>query len=65
MRQQMTGVEPGLVAYFPLDDGMGTTATNRVSGINNGPLMGGPVWDVGRTYWQAILPPQGTMVTVR
>lgn len=37
----------GLVAHWPLDDGVGTTARNLASKVN-GTLTSGPVWTPGR-----------------
>jgi hypothetical protein len=39
---------PGLVGYWPLDNGSGTTATDTSSGGHNGTLKGGPVWTTGK-----------------
>lgn len=46
MNKRLLGNETNLVAYFPLDEGTGTTATNLVSGGNNGTLT-----NVSGTYW--------------
>jgi hypothetical protein len=38
----------GLVGYWPLDNGSGTTATDTSSGGHNGALNGGPAWTTGK-----------------
>ena len=39
MNQQLTGTESGLVAYYRLDDGAGTTMTDQTANHNNGSLV--------------------------
>lgn len=41
----LTGNEPGLIAYFPMDEGSGTEAANAVSG--GCPATGIPAWGDG------------------
>jgi hypothetical protein len=38
---------PDLVAYYPFDEGSGTTAGDYIGG-NSGVLTGGPAWSVGK-----------------
>jgi hypothetical protein len=40
--RRLTGSEPGLVGYWQLNEGAGTTAIDRASG-NNG-VLNGPIW---------------------
>ncbi len=44
MNQRLTGNEAGLVGYWRLDDGSGTTATDSSSSGNDGQLQGNPTW---------------------
>ncbi|MDJ1184773.1 lamin tail domain-containing protein [Roseofilum casamattae] len=41
MSSRLTGQEPGLVSYWPLDEGAGTTVTDRTGCSNNGTIHGG------------------------
>ncbi len=43
MNQLLTGNESGLVGYWPLNDGTGTTATDKTSNHRNGTLTGSPL----------------------
>lgn len=46
---QGTGrLDSGLVAYYPLDNGSGTTATDTSTNGNNGTLTNGPTWTTGQ-----------------
>ncbi len=40
--------EQGLVGYWPLDEGLGTTAYDASGGGNNGSFVGSPSWVAGR-----------------
>jgi hypothetical protein len=44
MHSQLTGKEPGLVAYWPLDEGSGSVAHDRTGHGHDGRLENGPVW---------------------
>ena len=45
MYKELTGDETGLVAYYKMSNGTGTTLTdNQTSGTNTGTLTNGPVW---------------------
>lgn len=46
MYKRLLGTESNLQGYWPLDEGTGTTATNSVSGGNNGTLT-----NFSGTYW--------------
>lgn len=46
---QGTGrLDSGLISYYPLDDGSGTTATDTSVNGNNGTLTNGPLWVTGQ-----------------
>ncbi|MFA9262145.1 MAG: LamG-like jellyroll fold domain-containing protein [Undibacterium sp.] len=46
---QGTGrLDSGLKAYYPLDNGSGTTATDASTNGNNGTLTNGPTWTTGQ-----------------
>jgi hypothetical protein len=44
MNHPLSGSEPGLLGYWPLDDGSGPTATDATGHGYNGTLENGPVW---------------------
>ncbi|MCA9688179.1 MAG: LamG domain-containing protein, partial [Myxococcales bacterium] len=44
MRRRLWGQEPGLVAYWPLDDDSGQVARDRTEHGNHGTLTGPPRW---------------------
>jgi len=44
MHTRQTGSEPGLVGYWPFDNGAGTTATDVTGHGHNGTLQFGPLW---------------------
>ncbi|MDM8564109.1 PA14 domain-containing protein [Candidatus Halobeggiatoa sp. HSG11] len=47
MKSTLKGTEGGLVAYYQLDDGSGTTATDTTGNVSyNGTLNGDPTWGV-------------------
>ncbi|GIV58033.1 MAG: hypothetical protein KatS3mg042_0946 [Rhodothermaceae bacterium] len=48
MHRTMTGTEPGLVAYWQLNEGAGTTAADIISG-HDGALNGGTAWAASDT----------------
>ncbi len=45
----LKGNEPGLVGYWPLDDGAGTTVRN-LAGENDGRFIGNPHWVLARPF---------------
>lgn len=47
MKRRLSGREPGLVGYWPLWEGSGTTAFDRSGNGNNGSLVNGPTWTTG------------------
>mgnify|MGYP001495001327 CR=1 FL=1 len=44
MSQRLTGNEPGLVAYYRLDEGGGNTASDASGNGGTGTLLNGPTW---------------------
>lgn len=44
MKTSLTGEETGLVGYWPLNDGSGTTVQDLTAGGNEGLIVGTPVW---------------------
>lgn len=44
MSQRLSGSEPGLVAYWPLDDGEGEEARDEAAAAQHGTLRGGVTW---------------------
>ena len=44
MNHRLTGAEPGLVGYWPLNDGSGSTVKNAVGVGNTGALLNNPQW---------------------
>ena len=42
----IVGNEEGLVAYWKLDEGEGTTVRNQTGNVHNGTLRGNPTWDL-------------------
>jgi len=52
---QLSGSEEGLVGYWPLAEGYGTTVTDRSPSGNDGTMKNGLDWDGGEafTVWQA------------
>lgn len=55
---------PGLVGYWPFDDGSGTVATDTSNGNHNGTLNGGPGWDTGKIGTALSFDGQGTTVDI-
>lgn len=55
----LSGVEPGLVAYFPLDEGSGQVVTDGSAMGNHGVLGSGAAADNGDPRW-VIAPPSNT-----
>lgn len=47
MHQPLPGSEPGLVANWRLDEGMGTFIRDRTANHNDGKLVNGPTWVPG------------------
>ena len=47
--QVLTGIEVGLIGYWPLNDGASTTATDKTASPHNGTLSGSPLptWSPG------------------
>jgi hypothetical protein len=45
---EYTSLEPGLVGYWKLDEGIGTTAYDSSGNGNDGTLVNGPTWVDGR-----------------
>jgi hypothetical protein len=41
---KLTGAEPGLIGFWPLDDGTGATATDATGQGHDGALQNGPLW---------------------
>ncbi|EKV03238.1 hypothetical protein Lepto7375DRAFT_5523 [Leptolyngbya sp. PCC 7375] len=44
MHQRLTGNESGLVGYWPLNEGSGTTANDKSKNTNPGAIEGGATW---------------------
>lgn len=44
MHSRLVGNESGLVAYYPFDEGSGTSTTDASIGSNNGTLQNGTAW---------------------
>lgn len=44
MYKELSGDESGLVAYYKMSDGSGTTLTDNSTNSNNGTLMNGTIW---------------------
>ncbi len=44
MDDRLVGDEDGLIAYLPLTEQIGTTATDQTGNGHDGTLLGGPVW---------------------
>jgi hypothetical protein len=44
MHRRLTGTEPGLVFYYRLDDGTGSTASDATGHGLTGQLINGPAW---------------------
>ena len=63
---QLTGSESGLVGYWPLDEGFGTTVDDASANNNTGTLKSGLDWDnPGFTYWQVVAPLPCTVIIIR
>lgn len=63
MGTRLAGNEPGLVAYYPLTEGVGTTVVNVVNG-GTSTFINTPQWNVGNTYW-AVGPGTPSLILVR
>lgn len=48
MSKRLVGNEAGLIAYFPCDDGTGTTLRDWTSNANHATLSGAATWTTGR-----------------
>lgn len=46
LSHRLVGNEPGLVGYWPLNDGSGTIAQDKTSNANHGTIHGNPTWEV-------------------
>ncbi|MFN6540123.1 MAG: patatin-like phospholipase family protein [Nostoc sp. EkiNYC01] len=46
--QPLVGNEPGLVAYWTLNEGEGTTVKDQTGNTHNGTLHGNPSWDLAQ-----------------
>ncbi len=44
MYDQLSGAEPGLIGYWPLEEGTGLQTSDQTSGANHGTLMDGAKW---------------------
>ena len=56
MFQKLSGDEAGLAGYWPLDEGTGTTASDKTANENQGTLVNAPAWDIGTA-------PMGTFIS--
>lgn len=50
MNSTLTGTESGLIGYWKLDEGSGTTVYDKTSGNRNGTFTGTPTWGSNLTY---------------
>jgi hypothetical protein len=64
---QLAGTESGLVGYWPLDDGFGTTVRDASANDNAGTLKNGLTWDGGETttFWKVVGPYPCTVILIR
>jgi hypothetical protein len=72
--RSLTGIEPGLAAYYRMDDGTGTTATDASRNGRSGVLINNPSWvvstapilplEVGITSFTPLFGKPGTTVTI-
>ena len=46
MHRRLVGDEPGLVSYWPLNEGTGAIAHDKTSNANHGTIHGNPTWEV-------------------
>ena len=46
----LSGTEPGLAAYYALNDGSGTTATDAVNSAGNLSFVGNPAWQTSGSW---------------
>ena len=53
---ELTGTEPGLIAYWRLDDGTGVSAIDDSPAEHTATLFNGPIWNAGG----GMAPPDGT-----
>ncbi|MBT8445253.1 MAG: serine hydrolase, partial [Gammaproteobacteria bacterium] len=60
MHQQLTGLEPGLVAYYPMDEGTGQTAADGSGNGHDGQLGAAAIADGRDPLWQVGPPPANT-----
>lgn len=50
MNNGLDGTESGLVAYYTMDEGSGTTLTDKTNNNNDGTINGGATWEPPSTY---------------
>jgi len=67
MRYRLAGDEPGLIGYWPLDEGTGTTARDLSPNPHHGTFAGAAVWEL--TFDQMLKRPSpvplGTVIIVK
>ena len=63
MSHKLRGTEPGLLGYFPLDEGSGTVMTNLARNASNGKVVS--MWSWADLQLEEPLPPGGTVIVIR
>ena len=50
LSRRLVGNEPGLVAYWPLNEGSGTIAHDKTNNAHHGTIQGNPSWEVSTLF---------------
>ena len=63
MSHKLRGTEPGLLGYFPLDEGSGTVVSNLARNASNGTIVS--MWSWADLQLEEPLPPGGAVIVIR
>ncbi|MHC5720831.1 MAG: hypothetical protein ACYTX0_54625, partial [Nostoc sp.] len=65
MHRRLNGDEPGLVSYWPLNEGAGAIALDQTDNANHGTIHGNPTWEPSTLSLADATPSQSEVISIQ